>query len=65
MIYVKWSIDWFQYLDKNNFHTAPSIISMLMNIFLKLGDVGDTPLWGGAGVQKSFHQLVLCMYLVI
>jgi len=66
MIFIKWSINWYLYLgpapDFNM--TAPSIITQLMNIFLALGDVGKYPLWGGDGVQKSFHQLALITSLI-
>ena len=37
---------------------APSIITQLMNIFLGMGKVGSTPLWGGEGSQESFHFIV-------
>ena len=61
MIFVKWSINWFNYLtpDDNKFIQAPSIITQLMNIFLKLGDAGPMPLWGQGTTQSNFHWYVL------
>lgn len=55
MIFIKWSVNWFVVgTDK-----APSIITQLMNIFLAMGKVGETPLWGSEGTQESFHFYVL------
>ena len=55
MIFVKWSINWFAIGTQN----APSIITQLMNIFLAMGKVGNTPLWGASGSQENFHFYVL------
>jgi V-type H+-transporting ATPase subunit a len=40
MIFIKWNIDW---TDQTNM--APSIITQLMNIFLKFGSTENKPLW--------------------
>lgn len=64
MIFVKWYVNWFDYLtpDSNKFIQAPSIITQLMNIFLKLGDVGPMPIWGDGDTQQNFHKIVLSIY---
>jgi len=65
MIFIKWSTDW-----TSNTSQAPSVISLLMNIFLKFGSVKNQPLWGGKNglkfIQEEFHQFVLftCVILV-
>ena len=61
MIFVKWYVNWFNYLtpDSNKFIQAPSIITQLMNIFLKLGEVGPMPIWGEGNSQQDFHKIVL------
>ena len=66
MIFVKWSINWFQFLtnDANKFIQAPSIITQLMNIFLKLGDVGPMPIWGQGNTQFEIHRLVLSIIII-
>jgi hypothetical protein len=61
MIFIKWSVNWFAVgTDK-----APSIITQLMNIFLAMGKVGETPLWGSQGTQESFHFYVLSKKVLI
>jgi V-type H+-transporting ATPase subunit a len=64
MIFVKWTINWYDWLtpDKDMFIQAPSIITQLMNIFLKGGDVGKTPLWGEGDTQREFHFIVFCKF---
>lgn len=59
MIFIKWSTDWTGKSDK-----APSIITLLMNIFLKGGDVENKPLWGTAETQSDFHFWVLIVCLI-
>lgn len=66
MIFIKWATDWSYNLNK-----APSIIALMMNIFLKLGSVGNKPLWGGKNengdyVQEKFHMIILiiCVCLI-
>ena len=54
MIFVKWSVNWMAIGTGN----APSIITQLMNIFLAMGNVGTTPLWGSNGAQENFHFFV-------
>ena len=63
MIFIKWSIDWTGRSDH-----APSLISQLMNIVLKLGNlvtirVGDVeeplPLWGDGTSQILINRIVL------
>ena len=54
MIFIKWSINWIAIGTEY----APSIITQLMNIFLAMGKVGNTPLWGLNGTQESFHFFV-------
>lgn len=66
MIFMKWGTDWSIY----GTDTAPSIVTILMNVFLKGGDLGEvsdvkgvrkevTPLWGQPGEQANFHLWVL------
>lgn len=61
MIFIKWSIDWS--VDTSR---APSIITMLMNIFLKKGSVEGKPLWGDAETQETFHfwLLIVCVLCI-
>lgn len=60
MIFIKWYVNWFNYLTPvEGFIQAPSIITQLMNIFLKLGDVGPMPIWGKNTAQADFHRIVL------
>jgi V-type H+-transporting ATPase subunit a len=67
MLFMKWSIDFTP--KEIGTDTAPSIITILMNIFLKGGSLGEvmdkrsgktiTPLWGGPGEQENFHFIIL------
>lgn len=59
MIFIKWSIDWSSNLDK-----APSLVTQLMNIFLKLGSVQDKPLWGDGSTQVLINRIVLVVAFI-
>lgn len=54
MIFIKWGTDWSQDTSK-----APSIISLLMKIFLNGGSVDGKPLFGAEGQQEAFHFWIL------
>lgn len=60
MIFIKWSINWDIYGTQN----APSIITQLMNIFLGMGSVGNTPLWGEPGTQANTHFIILSKLII-
>lgn len=61
MIIIKWCTDW---SDKK----PPSIISLLLNIFLKLGSVEGKPLYGDidGSTQEGIHKFIfiVCMICV-
>jgi V-type H+-transporting ATPase subunit a len=59
MIFIKWGTDWS--VDPSK---APSIITTLMNIFLKGGSVDHKPLWGGEYTQETFHFFLLIIALI-
>jgi V-type H+-transporting ATPase subunit a len=59
MIFIKWSIDWTGHSSQ-----APSIITQLMNIFLKGGSVDGKPLWGTVETQESFHRILFIIALI-
>ncbi len=54
MIFIKWTTDW-----TGREGNAPSIITLLMKIFLDKGSVDGKPLWGGPGEQENFHFWIL------
>lgn len=56
MIFIKWGINW-----ENSTSGPPSIISLLMNIFLGGGSVDGKPLFDG---QENFNRSVLYIALV-
>jgi V-type H+-transporting ATPase subunit a len=64
MIFIKWIRDWSQ-IEKY----APSLISLLMNVFLKMGSVDGMPLWeekndANKYSQETFNFIVLCISLI-
>jgi V-type H+-transporting ATPase subunit a len=65
MIFMKWAQDW-----SSNTSMSPSLISQMMNIFLKFGSVADKPLWGGRDGTKytqeqyQFAVLITCALLI-
>ncbi len=61
MIFIKWATDW-----SNDTSKAPSIITLLMNIFLNGGSVDHKPLWGNEEIQVKTHQwfLIICLICV-
>ena len=59
MIFFKWAFDWSGKLDK-----APSLITQLMNIALKLGDVEGKPLWGEGPSQIMLNRIILLVVLI-
>jgi V-type H+-transporting ATPase subunit a len=61
MIILKWLTNW----EYNWDNKAPNLISVTMNMFLKLGSLEDqTPLWGDKTGQESI-QLSLMLIAVI
>lgn len=66
MIFFKWSKDYSE--DKS---LAPSLISLMINIFIKGGSVDDTPLWGdyneskGQYKQETFNLLIFVVCIVM
>lgn len=58
MIFIKWSTDW-----TLNSSKAPSIISTLMNIFLKLGSVDGKPLYNLS--EPAFQENLQFYFLII
>lgn len=59
MIIIKWSIDWTQSTTP-----PPSIITLLMNIFLGGGTVEGKPLYGEEGSQEALHKAILIIALL-
>lgn len=61
MIFIKWGTDWSQDPSK-----APSIITLLMNIFLKGGSVDNKPVVGSTEFQESmnFYFLIICLICI-
>jgi hypothetical protein len=50
MIFIKWSTDWRYNWDD----TAPNLITTLMNLFLKVGGLGDqNSLWYDSYGQEA------------
>jgi V-type H+-transporting ATPase subunit a len=61
MIFIKWGTDWGYNWDD----TAPNLISILMNLILKLGSLDEqNPLWGDGTDQESLQQLLLLIALI-
>lgn len=58
MIFIKWATDW-----TTNSENAPSIISALMNIFLKGGSVDGKPLFSLS--DPSFQETLQFYFLII
>lgn len=58
MIFIKWSTDW-----SNNLSQSPSIITTLMNIFLKLGSVENKPLF--YLTEPNFQENLQFYFLII
>lgn len=54
MIIIKWLTDW-----SGREGSAPSIITLLMKIFLDKGSVDGKPLWGEAADQENLHMWIL------
>lgn len=59
MIFIKWTIDW-----SHNSAQAPSIITQLMNIFLKFGSVDNKPLWTDIETQERTQMWLLLVALI-
>ena len=66
LIFIKWCKNW-----SNDTSKAPSIISQLINIFIKNGSVENTPLWGGLieGTdnyqQERFHRSLFIILIIL
>ena len=60
MIIIKWCTNWDGRLEE-----APSLISQMINIFIKKGSVNGLPLWGGVQAQENFHLLVLIVCIIL
>lgn len=56
MIFIKWSINW-----ENNTQNAPSLINLLMNIFLNFGSVDGKPLFQG---QESLNFYIFIIAII-
>lgn len=54
LIIAKWLIDW-----RGNESYAPSIINQMINLPLRAGSVGETPLWENAHEQEEFQFMLL------
>jgi V-type H+-transporting ATPase subunit a len=71
MIFVKWSIDWTLRTTATGYppgYTAPSLISMLINMVLAPGQVAgvDQIYWGQWAVQSVFFLLMmLCVPIML
>jgi len=62
MIFIKWSTEW-NYNWNNN---APNLITVLMNMFLKMGSLDDSkPLWGDRAGQESIQLILLAIGLIM
>ena len=61
MIFVKWNIDWsYNWEDK-----APNLITVLMNMFLKMGSLDDQgPLWDDHDGQENLQFFLLALGLL-
>ena len=60
MIFIKWCTDWEYDRDK----IAPNLITVLMNMFLKLGSLDNQhPLWGDKSGQESVQLSLLLIGL--
>ena len=58
LIFLKWAIDW-----SPDYFLAPSIITIMIDIPLKLGSTGDRPIWGDLlGIeQQEFQIAIICI----
>lgn len=55
LIFLKWAIDW-----KPDYFLAPSIITVMIDIPLKMGSTENRPIWGDLiGVEQEEFQLVI------
>jgi hypothetical protein len=59
MIIIKWLTDW----EKIGTEKAPSIINLLIDTFIKLGDV-HPKLYGIEGEQKVVHKFILAIFII-
>ena len=65
LIFTKWNTDY-----SNDYSQAPSIITQLINIFIKKGSVSDLPLWGtkdnnGKYTQEKFQFFILVVLIIL
>ena len=65
LIFAKWDTDF-----SNDYSQAPSIITQLINIFIKKGSVNDLPLWGskdknGKYTQEKFQLFILIVLIIL
>ena len=65
LIFVKWAINY-----DNDTSKAPSIITILMNLFLKNGSVEKKPVWGTVKKEESanrifFYSALLCIPIIL
>ena len=60
MILIKWAKNW------EDTSKAPSIISLLLNIFLKGGSVDNMPLFGSSDgkTQERLHIFILIIAII-
>lgn len=61
MIFIKWSINW----DYNHEDNAPNLITVFMNMFLKMGSLDDQPpLWDNTSEQENLQFFLLMLGLI-
>lgn len=59
MIIIKWLTDW----EKIGTDKAPSIINLLLDTFIKMGNV-HPKLYGIEGEQKAVHKFILAVFII-
>ncbi len=57
MIIIKWGTAW-----GTNRKDPPSLITQMVNIFLSMGDPGETALYGTTSTQKAVNNMVLGIF---
>ena len=60
LIFLKWSVDW-----RPDYYMAPSIITIMIDIPLKLGSTENRPIWGDLlGIEENeFQMAIICNFL--
>ena len=65
MIFIKWTVNW----SEHGTMKAPSVITLLLNIFLKGGSVDEKPLYGfdeykPGNTQEIIHKVLFIIALI-